>query len=180
MSGRGKHKALLSGTGGRLLAAAGIGVWCLAAAVFLGYRIHRLGEGISLAGTSLILEAQPGAVAAVALGFPPRTGAAIAMLSNMAPLPLLSAGVAELLTRWPWAQRKLSRTQRWASRYRRWGALIFVPLSPFIGAYTAMAVGNSLKFRPVLTFWAVLTGMIWSVLVITYGGHWVVHLFGHY
>ena len=161
----------------RLTIAILVGLLCLLAAAYLSARLHRIRSGLSLAGTSLILEAQPGALAAIALGFPPRSGAAIVILANLAPLPLLSTGLSELLARWPWARRKLTRTRRWAQRFHRWGPLIFVPLAPVMGAYTATAVGQSLGFRAERTFWATLAGMTWSVLAITYGGHWAAQLF---
>ncbi len=152
------------------------GLLCLGFALALAARVHRLGAGASLIGTSLILEAQPAAVAALALGLPARAGALIVIAANLAPIPALSIGLDEVLARWPWAQRKLLGARRWAVRYRTAGPLIFVPLTPFMGAYAATAVGRSLGFRPVRTLWAVLAGMLWSVAVITYGGHWLVHL----
>ncbi len=166
--------------GRRLAIAILVGVLCLLAAACLSACIHRLRAGLSLTGTALIFEAQPGAVAAVALGFPPRSGAAIVMLANLAPLPFLSTGLSELMARWPWARRKLQRARRWADRFKRWGPLIFVPLVPVIGAYTATWVGQSLGFRAERTFGAILIGMAWSVLVITYGGHWLTQFVGRF
>lgn len=164
---------------GRTGAALAIGLAAVLVALYWGYRIHQTAAGASLIGTSLILEAQPAAVAAVALGFPPRAGAGISMLANLAPIPLLWVGLDEILPRWPWAARKVRRAQAVAERYGRYGVLVFVPLSPFFGAYASTAIGHSLGFRPVSTFWATFAGMVWSVLAITYGGHWVTYVFIH-
>lgn len=159
-----------------MAAAVVLGLLCILAAFAIAAGVHRVPLGASLVGTSLILEAQPAALAAVALGFPPRSGALIAILANLAPLPAVAIGLDELFARWPWAERKLLGARRWATRYQRSGALIFVPLSPFIGAYAATAIGRSLGFRPLNTFWATLAGMVWSVGAITYGGHWIAHI----
>lgn len=162
---------------GKLGGAIVLGLFFMGFALAVAAHVHQIGIGASLVGTSLILEAQPAALAAVALGMPPRAGALIVIAANLAPLPALNVGMEELVTRWPWAQRKLLGARRWALRYRTAGPLIFIPLTPFIGAYAATAVGRSLGFRPVRTWWTVLAGMLWSVAVITYGGHWVAHLF---
>ncbi|PSR21069.1 MAG: hypothetical protein C7B45_12245 [Sulfobacillus acidophilus] len=161
----------------RLAGALAIGVAVILVALYWADRLHRLAVGASLVGTSLILEAQPAAVAAVALGFPPLSGAAISILANLAPLPFIWIGLDELLPRWPWAARKVLRARATAERYGRYGVLVFIPLAPFFGAYASIAIGHSLGFRPSSTFWATFAAMVWSVVAITYGGDWVAHLF---
>lgn len=174
VGGRWRH-----GGAGRLAAAVATGLVLASVAVALGFHLRRPVETLSLMGTSVVLEAQPAAAAAVALGYPPAQGAAISLLANLAPLPIIVVGLDYIMRRWAWARRQIRGAQKRTERFSRYGPWVFLPIGPFIGAYAATAVGRSLGFKTWNTFWATLAGMLWSVSAITYGGHWVIHLFVH-
>ena len=155
--------------------ALGLGVAAVLASLGLGYHLHRPVQTASLIGTSLTLEAQPAALAAAAMRYPPVAGAVVSVLANLAPIPLLTLALDSIVSAWPWARKHVARAHQRVERYRRWGPAAFVLLSPLMGAYVAIAVGESLGFNPRLTFWTTLTGMLWSVAAIAAGGHWVAH-----
>ncbi len=156
--------------------AIGTGMAALMAALLLGYHLHRPVQTASLIGTALTLEAQPAAVAAAAMRYPTVPGAIISVLANLAPMPFLTLGVDLVIQAWPWAQKHVSHAHQRVQRYSRWGPVVFVLLSSFIGAYVAIAAGESLGFNPRLTFWTTVAGMLWSVTAIAVGGHWIAQI----
>ena len=133
---------------------------------------------LSLIGTSLLLEAQPSAVASIPLGFHPLVGAVVSILANLIPIPLLMLTFNEIVNRWKWANRKLHKAEKWSLKYGRYGVWILVPLSPFLGAYVCIAIGFAMRWRPLMIFSTVTLGMVASTFLISYGGHWAVRLFG--
>lgn len=152
------------------------GVAALAAALLLGYHLHRPVQTASLIGTGLTLEAQPAAVAAAAMRYPTVPGAIVSVLANLAPIPFLTLALDSIIRAWPWAQKHVAHAHQRVQRYSRWGPVVFVLLSPFIGAYLAIAAGESLGFNPRFTFWTTVAGMLWSVTAIAAGGHWLAQL----
>lgn len=148
-------------------------------ALYLGLQQAKLWSTLSLIGTSIVLEAQPGAAASIALGFHPFMGAVISILGNLIPIPILMFTVRQIISRWGWARKKVQRAERWSRKYRRYGVGALTLLSPFLGAYLCIAIGSVAGWRPVTTFFATFLGLVVSVFLIAYGGHWLVSLFLH-
>ncbi len=160
----------------RWLTSIGMGTAAIVAALLVGYHLHRPVQTASLIGTALTLEAQPAAVEAAAMRYPLVAGALVSVLANLAPIPLLTIILDSVVHAWPWARKHVARAHQRVQRYQRWGPVVFVLMSPFIGAYVAIAVGESLGFNPRFTFWTTLGGMLWSVAAIALGGHWLSQL----
>jgi uncharacterized membrane protein len=151
----------------------------LAAALYVGWLQGRFWAAVPLVGSALLLEAQPATVLSLALGFPPLAGAAISVLGNLAPLPFMALTFQALVRRWPWVDHRLRRAQRLARRYGHYGLPVLVLLSPFLGAYACAAIGYAMGWPRWPTLGATVVGMVGSVLLIAYGGHWVAGLFTH-
>lgn len=163
----------------RFAVAVAIGIALAAAALAVGLSLGRPVGTFTVMGASVVFEAQPAAAVAVGLGYPRLGGAAVAVLTNLACIPIIFVGLDTIVTRWPWARRHVEKAERRSQWFLKYGPWMFIPVGPLIGAYAATALGRSLGFRPLRTLLAVVGGMIWSVLVIVYGGHWVLHLFLH-
>lgn len=146
-------------------------------ALAIGFLQHRFVATLPLIGTSILLEAQPGVAASIALGFHPLVGSAISVLSNLIVVPLLLLTFHQVMTRWRWARHKVERAKKLAGKYGKYGVGALAFLSPFLGAYVSIAVGFAMGWKMVNTLAMTMVGMLTSVLIIAYGGHWVVHLF---
>jgi uncharacterized membrane protein len=146
------------------------------AALLLGWQTGMFWQTFPLLGTSVLLESQPGAVASVALGFMPWSGGIISILGNVMVIPILLVFFRQVIQRWNWARNKIRQAQKWADRYERYGVGALIFLSPFLGAYVSIAIGYAMGARPLPTFAATFTGMVISVTLIVYGGHWIVKL----
>lgn len=146
-------------------------------ALGVGFFQHRILATLPLMGTSILLEAQPGVAASIALGFHPLAGAAISILSNLIAVPWLLLTFHEVVTRWRWARNKIERAKKLAGKYGKYGVGALAFLSPFLGAYVSIALGFAMGWRIRNTVALTMVGMLTSVLIIAYGGHWVVHLF---
>ncbi len=162
-----------------MLYAIGMATGFFAAAFYLGMTQTKIWMALSIIGTSIVLEAQPGVAASIALGFHPLAGAVISILANLIPIPLLLLTFHEITTRWLWAGRKVERAERWSGKYRHYGVGALVLLSPFLGAYLCIAIGHATGWKPFTVLLATLIGMVGSVLFISYGGHWVIGWFIH-
>jgi len=147
---------------------------CLAVAI--GWQQGQLWQTFPLLGTSIALEAQPGAAASIALGFHPLAGGLISIFGNLLPIPLLLVSFRQVIRRWHWARTKIARAQNWAKRYGRYGVGVLFFLSPFLGAYVCIAIGYAMGARPIPTLAATLGGMVASVALIVYGGPFIVSL----
>ncbi|MCY0895172.1 MAG: small multi-drug export protein [Alicyclobacillaceae bacterium] len=134
---------------------------------------------LSLIGGSILLEAQPAALASVPLGFHPVPGAVISILANCIPLPFLLLMFQQITRRWRWLGRKLKKAEKWSGKFGRYGVWGLVLLSPFLGAYASVAVSYGLGWNPVRALISILIGMVASAFIITTGGYWVVSLFHH-
>lgn len=132
---------------------------------------------LSLVGTSIILGAQPAAVASIALGFHPFMGAVMSILANLIPVPVLMLAFQEIIEHWRWVRNRVKRIQRWSLKYERYGVALVSVLSPFIGSYVCIAIGDGLEWNPVTTLAATFSTTILSVFLITYGEQWVIGLF---
>lgn len=165
--------------GRRLLYAIAIATGFFAVALYVGITQTKIWMALSLIGTSIVLEAQPGVAASIALGFHPLAGAAVSISANLIPIPLLLLTFHEITTRWHWARRKVERAERWSRKYRHYGVGALVLLSPFLGAYLCVAIGHATGWKPYTVLLATLIGMVASVLFISYGGHWVIGWFIH-
>lgn len=161
----------------KLTVALVMAVVLFAACVALGMHAGRVRATLPLVGTALVLEAQPAAVASVALRFHPLDGALISVLGNLIPIPVLMVAFHEIVARWRWAKRLADRSVKWSERYGRFGVPVLIVLSPVVGAYVALAMGYGLGWRPRMTLLATLAGMCGSVLAICYGGHAAVTFF---
>ncbi len=131
---------------------------------------------LSLIGVSLLLEAQPAAVASIPLGFSPFMGAAISILANLIPIPLMMLTFDQVIRNWPWMRRRLRRADRWSSKYGRYGVWVLSVLTPFLGAYLCVVVGFGLRWHAIRIFASVTLGVVASTFLIAYGGHWLVRL----
>jgi uncharacterized membrane protein len=138
-----------------------------------------MAETVPLIGSAIVLEAQPAAALSIPLGFNPISGGLVSILANLVPLPIMIVALPDIIRRWSWAKRQVDRATRVTRRYQRFGALSFVVLAPFLGAYACVAVGLTLGWRMLRVLPAVMTGMVVSVGLIVFGGNWAVHLFIH-
>ena len=146
-------------------------------AVAVGWQQGLLWQTFPLLGTSIALEAQPGAAASVVLGFRPLPGALISIFGNVLPIPILLVSLRQVIHRWRWVRRKIDLAQSRAERYQRYGVSALFILSPFLGAYVCIAIGYAMGARPIPTLAATLGGMAVSVFLITFAGHWVARIF---
>jgi len=158
------------------LAYIGISVGLLLAAIGIGWEQGQLWQTFPLLGTSIALEAQPAAAASVALGFQPLPGALISIFGNLLSIPILLVSFRQVIRRWHWARNKIGRAQSWAKRYERYGVWALFFLAPFLGAYVCIAIGYAMGARPIPTLASTLSGMVLSVAIIVYGGHYILHL----
>ncbi|WP_165611997.1 small multi-drug export protein [Alicyclobacillus tolerans] len=154
-----------------------ISVTCFVGAFLIGVFERKALLGLSLIGLSILLEAQPAAVASLPMGFHPLSGAIISILANFIPLPFLMLFFHQLLQKWRWLRKKLLKTKRWSRKYGHYGVWFLVVLSPFIGAYACVTLAYGMHWRPVPTFVSISIGVIGSALLITYGGDFILHIF---
>ncbi|QQE81316.1 small multi-drug export protein [Alicyclobacillus sp. SO9] len=148
-----------------------LGFLSFLSAVFLGFIQGKLVATFSLIGTSIVLEAQPAAVASLPLHFHPFSGAVISILGNLVVVPVFSFTIEEIINRWKWIRKKLQKTERWSHTFEKYGAWALIPLSPVLGAYVCIGVGHLLRWKRRRVLTNVLIGMVVSTFAITYGGH---------
>jgi hypothetical protein len=134
---------------------------------------------LSLIGTSILLGAQPAAVTSLALGFHPFMGAVLSILANLIPVPILMLAFNEIIDHWKWLNHKVKRIQQWSRKFGHHGVGLVSILSPFIGSYVCIAIGDGLDWNPMTTLVATFSTTILSVFVITYGEQWLIAFFGH-
>ncbi len=146
-------------------------------ALGIGFFEHRLLETLPLIGTAILLEAQPGVAASIALGFHPMAGAMISILSNLILVPWLLLTFHQVVTRWRWARHRIERAKKLAGKYGKYGVGALTFLAPFLGAYVSIALGVAMGWKVLNTLTMTMVGMLVSVFIIAYGGHWVAHLF---
>lgn len=154
-----------------------LGLVFFIAAWWVGIAVGSPMRALSLIGVSIVLEAQPAAVASLALGFHPIPGAVISILANMIVIPLMVFGYAQIIARWHWLQKRLDKANKWAKKYGRYGVWVLLPLTPFIGAYMCIAFAHILRWPIGRSLVSTTLGIMWSTLLITLGGHWVLHAF---
>jgi hypothetical protein len=142
----------------------------------LGLTQRHLTATLTLIGTSILLEAQPAAVASLPLGFHPLLGAVVSILANLIPIPLLMLTFKEITNRWKWLGKRLQKAEKWSQKYGKYGVWILVPLSPFLGAYICVAVGYGMRWNSALIFTSIFLGMVVSTFFITMGGHSLIRL----
>ncbi|MCF8564258.1 small multi-drug export protein [Alicyclobacillus tolerans] len=153
-----------------------LGALFLAGALFIGFVEGKLISTVSLIGTSVVLEAQPAAVASLPLRFHPLSGALISILGNLIPIPVLMSTFDEIISRWSFLKRKLHKAETWSKRYGKYGVWILIPFSPIFGAYVCIGIGYLMRWKPRFVLASVLAGVVLSSFAITYGGESVVHL----
>jgi len=146
-------------------------------ALFVGFIEGKVVATISVIGTSIILEAQPAAVASLPLRLAPFAGALISILGNLIPIPVLILTFDEIINRLAWVKRKLRRAEVWSQKYGKYGVWVLIPLSPFLGAYVCIGIGFLMRWNTRLVLLCVLVGMVLSSFIITYGGASVIRLF---
>ncbi len=132
---------------------------------------------LSLIGTSIVLGAQPAALASLALGFHPFLGGVISILANLIPVPILMLALNQVLSHWTWLHKQVMGIQQWSRKSGQHGVAYVALLSPFIGSYVCIAIGDGLGWSPSTTLLATFSTTILSVFLITYGEHWVLGLF---
>lgn len=158
----------------RLIYGVVLGVVFFLMALLGGALRGRVMATLSLIGVAISLEAQPAAVASLALKFDPMLGAIISILGNLIVIPVLVLIFDEITTRWNWARNRLRKVEKWSARYGKYGVWILVPLSPVLGAYVCVGIGFLMRWNIRLVLSAVLLGVIGSTFLITYGGWSVV------
>lgn len=163
--------------GPRLAAAILAGLVFFVAGVAISLGTGRSAVALPLLGSAIVLESQPAAAASLALGFHPLTGALLSILGNLVVIPLFMVLFRHVAEYWSLAKRLVARATKWSARYGRYGVPVLTVLSPFVGAYVALAMGFSLGWRRWTTLIATLVGMVSSTLAITYGGHAMAGLF---
>ena len=162
------------------LFALALGLFFLALCLGIGMQQGRLAATCGLVVTSVIFEAQPAAVTSLPLGFGPWTGSAISVLANLIGLPMILVLFPELLRRWRWVRRQLHKAQRRVIRLSPYSVWALVLLAPFLGAYASVVVGYSFGWGRLRSLAATIMGMVASVAVLTFGGHWALILVAHY
>lgn len=158
----------------RLLTGLFVGALFFAMAFAIGLLVHKIASTLSLIGTSVLLEAQPAAVASLPLRFNPFAGAMISILGNLVPLPVLMLTFDEITNGWSWMRRILKKSQSWSQKYGKYGVFVLVPLSPVLGAYVCIGIGYLMRWNPRRILFSVLIGMVLSTFVITYGGESII------
>ena len=157
-----------------------LSVLFLLGALVVGFIEHRLPATLSLIGTSVVLEAQPAAVASLPLRLPPFSGALISILGNLIPIPILVFVFDEILNHWTWVRRRLQKAETWSKKYGKYGVWVLIPLSPILGAYVCIGVGYIMRWNSRLVLCSVLIGMVLSSFMITYGGESLVRILRPY
>ena len=71
----------------------------------------------------------------------------------------------------------VKRIQQWSLKYERYEVALVSVLSPFIGSYVCIAIGDGLEWNPVTTLAATFSTTILSVFLIIYGEQWVIGVF---
>ncbi len=151
-----------------------------AGALLIGFIEGKVVSTVTLIGTSIILEAQPAAVASLPLRLHPFSGALISILGNLILIPVLMLTFDEIINRWMWVRRKLQKAVVWSNNYGKYGVWVLVPLSPVLGAYVCIGVGFIMRWNPRFVLCSVLVGMVLSSFIITYGGESIVRLLRPY
>jgi len=144
--------------------------------LYVGMLYARPWKVFSLIGTSVLLGAQPAAVASLALGLHPLTGGVISVLSNLIPVPIFMVAWDTLLDHWKWLHAHVQDIQKWSYRFGRRRQVMVALLAPFIGSYACLAIGDGLQWRARTTLLVTFSTTIISVFAITYGEHWLLHL----
>lgn len=160
-----------------LMLSVALGLLFFALAWWIGIATGNSMRALSLIGISIVLEAQPAAVASIALGFHPVAGAVISILANMIAIPMMMFGYNQVIAHWHWLRRRLEKADKWTQKYGRYGIWVLSPLTPLIGAYLCIAVSHALRWSPARSLVSITIGIVLSAFVITLGGHGVVHLF---
>src|SRR5690625_1160043 len=145
-------------------------------AIALGTFIKGWAATTSVVIPSILLEVIIGAAASVPIGFDPFAGAIIAALGNLVPAPLLLTSFDVIVRKWTWLGKKLKKADKLSVKYGKYGVWMLAPLAPFIGVYVGVAVGITLRFRPLLIFMSLSLSVIIAALVTTYGGDGIKNL----
>lgn len=153
------------------------GLFFFVGALIVGMTEKGFVATISLIGVGIALEAQPGAVASIPIGFSPLTGAAVSILANCICLPLLILLFHQIIHRWTWMGRKMQKAERFTQRHGRYGVWILIPLCPVLGAYVCLSLALGMQWRLSTTLVSVMTGLIASTFILTYFGNWIWRLF---
>jgi hypothetical protein len=130
----------------------------------------KLTLALPLVTSSLLLEVVIGAAGSIPLGFDPVSGALIAALANLAPVPALLVLFEQLVNRWGWLNRKLQKSGKWSDKYGKYGVWVLAPLSPFFGAYACVAIGVGLRWNALLIVTSISAGVVVSAFLTTFGG----------
>jgi uncharacterized membrane protein len=157
-----------------------LGLLFFTGALLIGFYEGKVVSAVSVIGTSIILEAQPAAVASLPLRLSPLSGALISILGNLIPIPILVLTFDEIINRFTWLRRKLQKTEIWSNRYGKYGVWVLVPLCPILGAYVCIGLGFIMRWNIRLVLCAVLAGMILSSFMITYGGASIIKFISPY
>lgn len=158
----------------------GSGLVFFLTALLVGAAEHKTLAAMSLIGISLLFEAQPAAVASIPLGFRPVSGAVISVFANLMLIPLMMFAFDQIIQRWHWIRKKLSKAGKWADKYGTHGVWVLSPLAALIGGYLCVAISHGLRWNPVRSFISIAVGIVGSTFLITLAGHWLVQCFHHF
>lgn len=143
----------------------------------IGTLTNGWGATTSVVLPGMILEVFVAALASIALGFDPLSGALLSAISNIVLVPFLLVSFELLIHKSPWLKKKVAKAENISKKYGRYGVLILAPLAPFFGIFICIAIGTVLRFRSLYTLLSISTGIIAAAFFTTYGGDEIMNLF---
>lgn len=154
----------------------GIAVLTNVGVFLIGYFLHGGLLTLSVMSTSIV-NAIAGASAAIVAGFSPWMGVFISSVTHLSLLPFLLFSFHDLVERWQWFHKKLSRIDRLSAKYKKYGVWLLIPLSATAGIEVSVGVGVTLRFNTILILLSILCGVISSTVLTTMTGDGLKHLF---
>lgn len=148
--------------------------------LLLAFSIGTLANGwgatTSVVLPGMIFEVFVAALASIAFGFDPLSGALISAISNIVLAPFLLVTFELLIHKSPWLNKKMARAEKIGKKYGKFGVFILAPLAPFVGVFVCIAVGAVLRFRSLYTLLSISTGIVLAAFFTTYGGDEIMSL----
>lgn len=157
-----------------------IGLSTSAILLILAFGIGTLTNGwgatTSVVLPGVIFEVFVAAIASIALGFDPLSGALTSAISNIVLAPFLLVSFELLIHKSPWLNKKVSKAENIGKKYGKYGVFILAPLAPFVGIFVCIAIGAVLRFRSLHTLLSISAGVAAAAFFTTYGGDEIISL----
>ena len=148
--------------------------------LLLAFSIGTLANGwgatTSVVLPGVIFEVFVAALASIAFGFDPLSGALISAISNIVLAPFLLVTFELLIHKSPWLNKKVAKAERIGKKYGKFGVFILAPLAPFVGVFVCIAIGVVLRFRSLYTLFSMSVGIVAAAFFTTYGGDEIMSL----